>query len=188
VRRSVQTAMIAAVVFCVSLIAGGGAMAQWSDDEAIEAPVVVSGDLDVALVGTLAWWDLSDDVAGTPLSVGADFLTVPGDVVAADQGFTAEAVGDNMAAELNVTVPGLTNVSGTVAGDVDVTYSLFDSAGTLLVGPVASGTPSTVALGAEDTYRLRVVFTWQPGALDRVRVNEQASIDSVAVALRQVRP
>lgn len=187
-RRGMQTAIIATAVFGVSLLAGGGAMALWADDEAIAAPVVVTGDLDVALVGTSAWWDLSSDVAGTPLSVGADFLTVPGDVVAVDQGFTAEAVGDNMAAELDVAVPGLTDVSGTLTDDVDVTYSLYDSVGTLLVGPVAAGTPSTLDLGAEDTYRVRVVFTWQAGAPDRVRVNEQAAIDSVVVTLRQVRP
>lgn len=190
--RTLTTIIVSGALLIVGLLSGGVAVALWNDDDPLATTVISTGDLDLTLQANPTWSDLSDDVTGTPKAIGADFLTVPGDTLAFEQSFDVATTGDNMRAAITVDVPLVTDIVGTLSNDIDVTYSLLDDAGGV-VGSIdgrAAGTPSVFDItGADDSaesFTVRVVFTWQSGALDRT-VTNSAHLDAVTIELRQVR-
>ncbi|MCI2956788.1 alternate-type signal peptide domain-containing protein [Agromyces atrinae] len=192
--RTFTTIVVSGAMLIVGLLSGGVAWALWNDDDPVSTAVIATGDIDLALDATSTWWDLSDDVAGSPLEVDSDFLTVPGDTIAFEQPFSVATTGDNMRAEIDADVPSLTDVAGTLSSDIDVTYTLLDADGDVVgtIDDITAGTPSTFELtGADDgsaAYTLWIVFEWQPGSADRIRVTDIAHLDAVEIDLRQVRP
>ena len=142
----------------IALLAGGTTFALWNDDANANGGIITAGNLEVATVGTTQWVDTSADRtnAGHSINLSA-YKIVPGDTIKGTFGIAAALQGDNLVANLGLSLAG--NAEGGLLADtkgVTVKYSLVNAAtGVALPGAenIALGTPAKVAFAAADNSR-----------------------------------
>ncbi len=145
----------------VSLLIGG-TFALWSDSGSQTGGTITNGNLDVASVGDVSYYDVSADrtdvtAAANPVS-GLDGHTiadiaayniVPGDTIQANYPFSVALLGDNLVASVEVALP----ASSTAATGVSFTaQAYFSNDGTTWTSngseqTLTAGTAATVDLG-----------------------------------------
>jgi len=152
----------------LALLTGGTTFALWQDQATAAGGVITNGNLDVATVTPLSWYDTSTDrtdvtagantISGSAGHAISDITTwrlVPGDKVEGNLGLEVALSGDNLVATLGV---GSTALTGLPAG-VTVTYDVYRAA------QGAETTPQRVvtdaAFGAATTLRFAAPRTGQ---------------------------
>lgn len=107
----------------------------------------------------MSWYDVSADrtdrnttnpVTGTSAHTIASIATwrmVPGDVIQGNQGLAVALEGDNLVANLAVTVP----AASPIPSSMSLTYQVFYGTDEVTSGPVAVGTPTSLRLMAGRT-------------------------------------
>jgi len=191
-RRSSAGPVVLAAAFLAGAVGAGGTAALWSSDGGTPLGAVVSGDLDVELLGPTRWHETSPDVPGTPREVDpAEFLVRPGDTLTVRQQFTTELTGDNMLGRLTVAwaqPPALP--AGAAA-----TYAVRDGADDVVVSDVPLGTSATLPDldtdddGRTDTFTLEVTLGFADTA-DRFGPDaapQVADLGAVVLRLEQAR-
>src|SRR5690625_1720882 len=79
-----------------ALLLGAGSFVVWSDSDRVDGRSITAGHLDVALVGDVAWADVSADRDDSPHGIDlSEFRIVPGDTIQGEFGFEAALEGDN---------------------------------------------------------------------------------------------
>ena len=139
-----RTKGVIAGIAGLALLTGGTTFALWSDTTgAIAGGTIINGNLDVAAVTPIAWYDTSADrtdkastspVSGVAAHAITDLTTwkmVPGDTVEGNLGLEVALSGDNLVANLKVAT---TATSGLPAG-VTVTYDVYRAPITPELGP-----------------------------------------------------
>lgn len=202
----------------IALLAGGTTFALWSDQAPVDGGIITSGNLDVASTGT-TWVDLSSDRTdvgenkkGHSIDL-AKFKIVPGDTIQGTFGIAAALEGDNLVANLGLTLAGAP--AGDLLADakgVTVTYSLVNADGSPVAGATdrpLSTTPTTVAFTSTDNVNnvaklptlpatvadtnpaanLNVVVTakFDTDTDKRTRVQATADLQKLGVSLEQTR-
>ncbi|TNC19757.1 alternate-type signal peptide domain-containing protein [Georgenia sp. 311] len=192
-----------------ALLVGGGTFALWSDSATVDGGTITSGTLDVELVGTPQWQDVSADRADSPHAIDLEtFRIVPGDTIEGRYGIDAALEGDNMVAELGLAVGEASGELIAAENGVSVTYSLVDADGAPVgnVTDIAAGQtvevrfvsadnsakdPALPVLPAELTgeaqYTVVVTATFDEGTPEQVRTKAAADLAGLAVSLDQVR-
>lgn len=131
------------------LLGGAGTYALWSDSVTLDGGSINAGQLDLSVIGSGAWADIS---SGTPVPITdiADFLIVPGDVLTYSVSAEVRAVGDNLEATLAADPASITS-DDELLGDIDITTDVS-----------IDGTDVTVITEAndEDTVDVVVTFTF----------------------------
>lgn len=207
-----KTKGILAGVAGIALLTGGATFATWSDSATQNGGTITSGNLDVAAVGTPAWYDVSADRTDGAALTGAlsaynghaitsSWRIVPGDTAVAAFGFAVALQGDNLAANVD-----LTDVDALVENGATVDYKVYDASGAEVV-PTAANTvrlraadaatdlggiavTRTALTGAETTADVTVVVsvTFPLNTDNRDNVQTQvADLTDVSVGLSQVR-
>lgn len=140
-RRTPLLAPVAAVL-AVAVLAGGTTVALWRTADRAGGGVVTAGDLDLT-TGTATYQQVTPGLAtpGAPTTDPATLLTMPGDVVAITVPVTVDLEGDNLAADLVVTV----DAPSAGGARTSATYRVHDSAGDPVTSAAAVGTPVTLA-------------------------------------------
>ncbi|MFJ6417632.1 alternate-type signal peptide domain-containing protein [Paeniglutamicibacter sp. NPDC091659] len=139
----------------IALLAGGTTFALWNDDVNVDGGIITAGNLDVATVGTTQWVDTSADRTDKDHNIDlTEFKIVPGDTIQGTFGIAAALQGDNLVADLGLSLAG--NAEGGLLADakgVTVKYSLVNAAtGVAVPGAkdIELGTPAKVAFAAAD--------------------------------------
>lgn len=142
------------------LLLGGTTFALWSDSAFQPGGTIETGNLDVEPAGATTYWDTSADrtdaTATTPITALdahaipslAAYSIVPGDTLEADYGFAVALEGDNLVAEVNLTLAGGAAPPTGVSFAAQVWY--LDGATWTAVGtpaPVTPGVTTPIALG-----------------------------------------
>ncbi|HLS25635.1 MAG TPA: alternate-type signal peptide domain-containing protein [Beutenbergiaceae bacterium] len=184
-----------------ALLLGGGTFALWSDSEQVDGGSITAGNLDVALVGDVAWADVSADRDDSPHGIDlSEFRIVPGDTIQGEFGFEAALEGDNMVAELTLD-------GGAAAGDLldrlDVKVTV-DGDGVQETTDW-DGAPIQVQFGSEDNtnldglltlpattsgtaaFTVTVTVDFDEDTPDQVLTQATAALGDLTVGLDQVR-
>lgn len=139
----------------IALLAGGTTFALWNDDANATGGIITSGNLEVATIGTTQWVDTSADRTDKGHDIDlASFKIVPGDTIQGTFGIAAALQGDNLVANLGLSLAG--NAEGGLLADVkgvSVKYSLVNATtGVAVPGAenIKLGTPAEVAFAAAD--------------------------------------
>lgn len=137
----------------IALLAGGTTFALWNDDVNVDGGIITAGNLDVATVGTTQWVDTSADRTDKDHNIDlTEFKIVPGDTIQGTFGIAAALQGDNLVANLGLSLAG--NAEGGLLADVkgvSVKYSLVNAdTKAVLAENIALGTSAEVAFAAED--------------------------------------
>ena len=192
-----------------ALLLAGGTFALWSDSATADGAAITSGNLDVELVGTPRWLDVSPDRTDAPHAIDLEtFRIVPGDTIEGRFGIDAALEGDNLVAALGLD---LSETSGALLADEDgvtVTYSLLDRQGQVVADvtdvPAAEvaevhfasadnshNVPELPVLPAElsgsELYTVVVTAEFDENTPDQVRTQAAADLADLAVSLDQVR-
>ena len=145
-----STAGIIAGAAGITLLAGGGTLALWADQEVADGGTITAGNLDIEALAPGSWsdvsslvtdptfgWDLADDVtdllSADDTALGAaiadinDFLAVPGDLLEYSQAVGIINTGDNMTAQLSVDIESV--VGAGLAPGVHYGIIVFDDSG-----------------------------------------------------------
>ena len=145
-----STAGIIAGAAGITLLAGGGTLALWADQEVADGGTITAGNLDIEALAPGSWsdvsslvtdptfgWDLADDVAdllsADDTALGAAiadinvFLAVPGDLLEYSQAVGIINTGDNMTAQLSVDIESV--VGAGLAPGVHYGIIVFDDSG-----------------------------------------------------------
>ncbi|MDR0958755.1 MAG: alternate-type signal peptide domain-containing protein [Propionibacteriaceae bacterium] len=148
--RTRRQAIIAAACGA-ALLVGGSTYALWSATDTVDFGTVTAGDLNLAQVGTVSYYDVSPDRADTSAIEAAggqlghtidsltDYRIVPGDTLAgvAQYGVTLE--GDNLVANLTVE-PAAAATNSFTGTNLTLEMQVFDAEGTELTDRVAAAT------------------------------------------------
>ncbi|MFS0703086.1 alternate-type signal peptide domain-containing protein [Cellulomonas sp. 179-A 9B4 NHS] len=200
----------------IALLAGGATFATWSDTVNVGGGEIESGKLDVAIVNTPQWFDVSADradgtAAATPVTQLrghqvdlSSWKIVPGDAVEATYAFDVALEGDNLAAQLR-----LANINALATNGGTATYKVYtadatsptgyrDISASVTAGGVLTfvgadaGTglknPSNITVNADATADVYVVVT--VGFDANLQENQNAivaAMNGVGVSLTQVR-
>ncbi|MBN9106778.1 MAG: alternate-type signal peptide domain-containing protein [Propionibacteriaceae bacterium] len=189
------------------LLLGGTTFALWTDSASVAGGTITSGNLEVA-AGTVAWHDVSADVTGTPTSITlATYRIVPGDTIEGTFGLKGALDGDNLTADLALTLDGVA-ATGSLLDGLDITYQLFGADGiTALSTSTALGSTATVAfrspnntatsvaalptlpvdLPATDNLLVKVNVTFKTSTTDTDLTQATAELDDLGVTLSQTR-
>lgn len=197
----------------IALLASGTTFALWNDSAKVAGGTITSGNLDVESTGAGTWVDLSADRTDKNHTIPnlAEFKIVPGDTIQGTFGFKAALEGDNMVANLGLSLKGA-EAGGTLLADpkvTKITYSLFDSAGVVVPGAedIALGAPATVAFASADNknniaalpvlpatitdaaakHSVKVNVEFLAGTTKQDRVQAQANLADLGVTLDQTR-
>lgn len=193
----------------IALLAGGTTFALWSDDAPVDGGIITSGNLEVATTGT-TWVDLSTDRTDKGHSINlAAFKIVPGDTIQGTFGIDGALEGDNLVANLGLTLAGA--AEGDLLADakgVTVTYSLVNTDGSAVAGAtdIALGTEATVAFASADNsknvaplptlpkeldgtadYNVVVTAVFDETTGEDTRVQATADLQDLGVTLKQTR-
>jgi len=207
-----KTKGILAGVAGIALLTGGATFATWSDSASQNGGTITSGNLDVAAVGTPAWYDVSADrTDGANLTgalagynghaIDSTWRIVPGDTAVAAFGFAVALQGDNLAANID-----LSDVDALVGAGATVDYKVLDASGadvTPATGTIVrlraadaatdlggAAVTRTALTGTETTADVTVVVsvTFPGSTANRTNVQTQvADLTDVSVGLSQVR-
>ncbi|MFC4553853.1 alternate-type signal peptide domain-containing protein [Georgenia faecalis] len=117
-------------VAAVALLAGGSTYALWTDDAEADGGTITAGNLAVDLVGSPQWRDVSgvEGPDGEGVDIDLDrFRVIPGDTIEGTFSIDAALEGDNMLAELGITLGGQAVDGQTVMfpADINATYSVL---------------------------------------------------------------
>ncbi len=202
-----KTKGLIAGVAGIALLAGGSTFALWSAEATVAGGTITNGDLNVTAATPLSWVDTSADRtdAGHPIININTWRMVPGDTAEGTVAVDVTLIGDNLAAELDLTSTAPADLNG-----LDLTYEVYKEGDTTT--PVASGSygapvalrfaanttsqeatsPTTIVVEESDgTTTLTVVitasFTDMGAAQDRDDVNAVTALGDLAVSLTQVR-
>lgn len=108
----------------------GGSFALWSHSATMAGGTITNGNLDIAALSGVAYWDVSQDRAdatatapvtginGHSIADIAAYDIVPGDVIQANYGFSVGLLGDNMVADLTAKLASDANVTAAAAQGV----------------------------------------------------------------------
>ena len=167
---------IAAAGAAALLLGGLGTTALWSDSAASSGATVQTGVLDIEAAGALQW----------DQSINA---IVPGDTLTGEQAFTIEAVGDNLAFDLDADwdTSGLSQEvqDAITAGHIDISVD-----GVTLDGGTFNN--AAVTLPEEDlpegdyTLTADVVVDFDEDTPDQVLQDETLDLSDLAVTVTQV--
>lgn len=155
-RNRRRTGLLAGLAGGVLLV-GGSTFALWSDSDTQTGGTITNGNLDVAKVGSVAYYDTSTDrtdanaEAGNPVTRAnghgvadiAAYSIVPGDKLEANYPFAVALDGDNMVAKISASLP-----TGTAAQGVTFTaqaYYLNNGTWTAVGTPQALNASGTAA-------------------------------------------
>lgn len=197
----------------IALLASGTTFALWNQTASVAGGTITSGNLAVSSNGAGTWVDLSTDRtdAGHTIDDLSTFKIVPGDTIQGTFGLKAALEGDNMVAELGLTLSGA-EAAGTLLADpkvTTITYSLLDSTGAPVEGAtdIALGAPAKVAFASADNsnndaalptlpavltdpaaaYTVQVNVEFKASTTARDRVQAQANLSNLGVTLNQTR-
>lgn len=163
-------------VAAIALLASGTTFALWNDSVNVDGGVITAGNLDVAIVEPAkddsVWKDISIDRTDKDHKIVNldDFRIVPGDTIQGTFGIDAALQGENLVANLGLSLAGAP-VGELLSADkgVSITYTLLDNAGKPVQGAenIVAGTTSTVKFAASDNAQKGTLLTLGP-ALDGV--------------------
>lgn len=199
-----STAGIIAGAAGITLLAGGGTLALWADQEVADGGTITAGNLDIETLAPGSWsdvsalvsvptfgWDLTDDAAdllsaddtalGAAIADIDDFLAVPGDLLEYSQALGIINTGDNMTAQLSVDVESV--VGAGLAPGVHYGITVFDDTGTEVgsasdTDTVTFDVPKTNVDGTTaDDYTVKIRIGLDGRTLvDQVGTNETISL------------
>lgn len=157
----------------IALLAGGTTFALWTDEADVDGGIITAGNLDVALLDEVKWTDMTADRDDHGHTIDlTTFKIVPGDTIHGTFPIDAALQGDNLTADLGITLGGsVDDAAGLLAGDnVTVTYTVLHANGTPVSGL------SNIELGTEATLPLRASDNTE----DRNRTSLPAELDDEA--------
>ncbi|WP_167041676.1 alternate-type signal peptide domain-containing protein [Salinibacterium sp. ZJ454] len=157
------------------LLGGAGTFATWNDNATVAAGTITSGELSLSTpVG--AWTDVTD--AATPVAVAtiSNFRTVPGDVLQYAASFNITATGDNLEAELESNLAGLTNG---IAGVTPVTVMTVGGA------PYVQGNTIPVPKGST-VVSVVITVTFDPNTTGSGSTSEVLDLGALTFTVSQV--
>ena len=191
-----------------AVLAGGSTFALWSDSDTVDGGAITAGNLDVAAIGTPAWFDTSADRTDADHAINlATFRMVPGDTIRGEFQIDGALEGDNMVAQLGLTTsaaPGGALLAP--AEGVTINYHLEDGAGATVAGSSGTlGSPASIEFASTDNplkgtlptfpialdgtadYTLVVEAEFDETTPAQVRVQAQADLQDLLVSLNQDR-
>ncbi|NKS28042.1 alternate-type signal peptide domain-containing protein [Rhodococcus hoagii] len=166
---------IAAGAAAALLAGGAGTFALWSDSENLAGGTIQSGKLTLTTAGTPTWTKGGNSIDITTYKV------VPGDVITYNATATIGASGNNLAAHLKATVPGL----GT---STELAQALQTSTTATVNSVPLPSDPAGVAItSANDgqTVQVQVQFTFDAATANQVAQNQSATFGNVVLDLTQ---
>ena len=190
---------IAAATGIVLLMGGAGSLALWNDSQVVNGGTVQTGELDIALLGTGAWKDVSPDAANTTWVPATDKL-VPGDTITYTQDVSVKASGKNIKATLaytagSVVVPAALYGPDALPNTADdyVTVAIGVTAVTPADSTTITGSgPYTLTSATDGTVEYRVVLTIAFKSTTPNQVGQNAAgginVSAASFSLTQVRP
>ncbi|MDO9380338.1 MAG: alternate-type signal peptide domain-containing protein [Nocardioidaceae bacterium] len=159
---------IAAGAAAVLLVGGAGSLAFWSDSEGVDGGTITSGRLTITPAGTPApTW--TDETTGTAIPDIGAFRIVPGDSLTYTADFVVEAVGDNLAATIEVDDDSITG-SPTLLAETTQSVQVLDGGAAL--------TAITEAQDG-DTVTAEVTFTFPYAAATNASQSTTAALQTV---------
>ena len=218
-RRSKKPLVLVAVIAALAI--GSSTFALWSASDMFDGGTITAGDLDLVTTELDGWYDISADRSdATELLAGTETLDpifghaiddistwrmVPGDTIA--RVFEADITleGDNLVAELSLTVA---DGSTTFEGDGNLTYGFAVYKDGELIGSGTTLTDGVIAVieapeagqgaGASDgltikmtdnteSFVLVITATFRASTTDRVDVGATDALGGMTLALNQVR-
>lgn len=207
-KKSILAGGMAALA--IASMVAGGTMANWSDKANIGGATLTAGNLDIEAGKEAKWVDVSTDVdkALKPIDLKS-FRTVPGDVLEGRYPFSVALEGDNMKAQMRITLP--EQSTGDLLNDshgVTLNYAIHKTSdGTTPNGKaLAQGkiteeetgvnlelTPEDVGRvaleeGDAANYVVVVKATFDKETSNQERVKATASLEEIQADLTQVRP
>ncbi|MGO4201775.1 alternate-type signal peptide domain-containing protein [Rhodococcus sp. TAF43] len=165
---------IAAGAAALLLAGGAGSFALWSDTESLAGGAIQSGKLTLTTSGTPTWTK-----GGQSIDIST-YKVVPGDVISYNATATIGASGDNLAAHLKATVPGLTGNELAAKLSAVTTASV---GGTTL--PTDEDGVAITSANDNQTVNVQVQFTFDAATANQVAQNQSVTFGNVVLDLTQ---
>lgn len=197
----VDKPMLAGLAFLAALAGGGTTFSLWNTDGGSAVGQIVSGDLDLTLVGAADWDETSPDVVAPQQDIDpAAFLARPGDSFRITQDVESTLRGDNMLGRVRVSWQG----DAALPAGVTATYTVLsgttelelrDAGGSVVTDPALGTLVVLPALDADDegrtdTLTVRVDLAFTDETAHRVGAGSAqvlADLGTIVIDLDQVR-
>lgn len=181
-----RRALLAAALLATVLLTGMTTNALWTARDSAAIGVITSGDLDIELVGDIAWTELSAD--GVPLATiedPASYRVMPDDRFSLSQQFTTRLDGDNLDGRLTLDWA----QANELPPGVQLSYQVLDAAGmpVSLGAYTPLGVPVDIEMSDEQSWSF-VVEAHFPGGRPQVRSATPFELGPLMVHLEQVLP
>ncbi len=178
--KKVAKGALAAVVAVLLLLGGAGSYALWSDSDSADAGQITAGTLDISLVGTGQWEDVSPGAINSgPIADINTFRIVPGDVLRYNANFRIGASGEN----LRATVTG-TQSDAVISPDL-APYVDIDTTATINGAALPANEITEANDG--DTVDVAITVTFDSATPDQDGQNGTINLQNFQVTLQQVR-